>query len=225
VAESEEPKGTGSALDFMPVDTSLPVLGEAVQRCQGCGLYAFATQAVFGEGPPNADVMFVGEQPGDREDVAGAPFVGPAGQLLDRALVAAGIDRTKVYVTNIVKHFKWKRTVDSGRTPAKRRLHDKPNAYEVSACKPWLEAEIRDVRPKIVVCLGATAAQGLLGNSFRVTRQRGEFFPSELAPWITATVHPSSILRAEDEASRQKEMAEFIRDLEGVATRLAELGG
>jgi uracil-DNA glycosylase len=223
MAESDEPKGTGSALDFMPVDTSLPVLREAVQRCQGCGLYAFATQAVFGEGPRNADVMFVGEQPGDKEDVAGAPFVGPAGQLLDRALMAAGIDRSKVYVTNIVKHFKWKRTLTSGQAPSKRRLHDKPNAYEVTACKPWLEAEIRAVQPKIVVCLGATAAQGLLGNAFRVTRQRGEFFPSELAPLITATVHPSSILRAEDEASRQKEMAEFIRDLEGVAAKLAEL--
>jgi DNA polymerase len=219
----DEPKGTGSAMDFMPADSSLPVLRGAVQRCQGCGLYAFATQAVFGEGPRDADVMLVGEQPGDREDIAGAPFVGPAGQLLDRALVAAGIDRTKVYVTNIVKHFKWKRTLASGRVPGKRRLHDKPNAYEVSACKPWLEAEVRAVTPKIVVCLGATAAQGLLGSNFRVTRERGQFFPSDLAPFITATVHPSSILRAEDEATRQKEMAEFIRDLERVAMKLEEL--
>ena len=221
----EEPKGTGSARDFMPADPDLPVLRDAVQRCQGCGLYAFATQAVFGEGPRNADVMLVGEQPGDKEDVAGAPFVGPAGQLLDRALVAAGIDRAKVYVTNIVKHFKWKRTLAAGRAPGKRRLHEKPNAYEVTACKPWLEAEIGNVRPKIVACLGSTAAQGLLGNAFRVTRQRGEFFASDLAPFITATVHPSSILRATDEASRQHEMAQFISDLEGVARKLDELAG
>jgi DNA polymerase len=168
--------------------------------------------------------MFVGEQPGDKEDVAGAPFVGPAGQLLDRALVAAGIDRSKVYVTNIVKHFKWKHGPAGERPSGKRRLHDKPNAYEVSACKPWLEAEIGRVKPKIVVCLGSTAAQGLLGKDFRVTRQRGEFFQSDLAPFLTATVHPSSILRAADEASRQQEMADFIRDLERVAIKLEELG-
>jgi uracil-DNA glycosylase family protein len=194
--EPEEPKGTGSARDFMPADGSLPVLADAAQRCQGCGLYAFATQAVFGEGPRHAKVMLVGEQPGDKEDIAGSPFVGPAGQLLDRALLAAGIDRSKVYVTNIVKHFKWKHTATGAPTAGKRRLHDKPNAYEVTACKPWLEAEIANVQPKIVVCLGSTAAQGLLGKQFRVTKQRGEFFPSELAPFVTATVHPSSILRA-----------------------------
>jgi uracil-DNA glycosylase family protein len=220
----EEPKGTGSARDFMPADDSLPVLADAAQSCKGCGLYAFATQAVFGEGPRDADVMLVGEQPGDKEDIAGSPFVGPAGQLLDRALVAAGIDRSKVYVTNIVKHFKWKHDRTGARAPGKRRLHDKPNAYEITACKPWLEAEIAAVRPRIVVCLGSTAAQGLLGNQFRVTRQRGEFFASEIAAFITATVHPSSILRAPDEAARQSEMASFIRDLEGVAKRLEELG-
>src|SRR4051794_35587031 len=135
--DQEEPRGTGSAADFLPTDHSLPTLRDAAQRCEGCGLYAFATQAVFGEGPRSAAVMLVGEQPGDREDVAGSPFVGPAGQLLDRALVAAGIDRSTVYVTNMVKHFKWKRT---GYLPGKRRLHDKPNAYEISACRPWLEA-------------------------------------------------------------------------------------
>jgi uracil-DNA glycosylase len=221
---TEEPLGTGSARDFMPEDADLPVLRDAAQRCQGCGLYAFATQAVFGEGPRNAELMLVGEQPGDKEDVAGEPFVGPAGQLLDRALVAAGIDRSKVYVTNIVKHFKWKRTVASGSYPGKRRLHDKPNAYEVTACKPWLEAEIANVKPKIVVCLGSTAAQGLLGKDFRVTRQRGEFFPSDLAPFLTATVHPSSILRAADAGAREREMNEFIHDLERVAAKLAELG-
>jgi DNA polymerase len=221
---SDEPKGTGSARDFMPEGADLPVLRDAAQRCQGCGLYAFATQAVFGEGPRGAELMLVGEQPGDKEDVAGEPFVGPAGQLLDRALMAAGIDRSKVYVTNIVKHFKWKHGPAGERPSGKRRLHDKPNAYEVSACKPWLEAEIANVKPKIVVCLGSTAAQGLLGKDFRVTRQRGEFFTADFAPLITATVHPSSILRAADDASRQQEMAAFIRDLEGVAARLREMG-
>src|SRR3954447_5811732 len=180
--EAEEPRGTGSARDFMPADPAqqtLPVLRDAAQRCEGCGLYAFATQAVFGEGPRDATVMLVGEQPGDREDVAGEPFVGPAGQLLDRALVEAGIDRETVYITNMVKHFKWKRT---GYTPGRRRPQDKPNQYEVSACRPWLEAEIANVKPKIVVCLGATAAQGLLGDDFRVTKQRGQFFASDMAP-------------------------------------------
>lgn len=211
----------------MPADDSLPILRQSVQRCQGCGLYAFATQAVFGEGPGDADLMLVGEQPGDREDVAGEPFVGPAGQLLDRALMAAGIVRSNVYLTNVVKHFKWKHGAPERGTPSKRRLHDKPNAYEVNACKPWLEAEIRDVRPKIVVCLGSTAAQGLLGKDFRVTRQRGEFFPSDLAPFLAVTVHPSSILRAADDASRQQEMADFIRDLERdrYETRGVELTG
>jgi DNA polymerase len=207
----------------MPDGGTLPVLRDAAQRCQGCGLYAFATQAVFGEGPRDAEVMLVGEQPGDKEDIAGEPFVGPAGQLLDRALVAAGIDRSRVYVTNIVKHFKWKHDGSGARAPGKRRLHDKPNTYEVTACKPWLEAEIATVRPRIVVCLGSTAAQGLLGKQFRVTKQRGEFFASEIAPFIMATVHPSSILRAPDEAARQNEMAWFIRDLETVARRLEEL--
>ena len=220
---TDEPKGTGSANDFLPVERTLPALSDAVQKCRGCGLYAFATQAVFGEGSRNAELMLVGEQPGDREDVAGAPFVGPAGQLLDRALAAAGIDRKRVYLTNIVKHFKWKHVPTPNRPPGKRRLHDKPNTYEVTACKPWLEEEIRSVKPKLVVCLGSTAAQGLLGSSFRVTRQRGELFASDLAPLITATVHPSSILRAADDASRQSEMAEFIRDLERVAMKLEEL--
>ena len=218
-----EPRGTGSARDFLPATHSLPVLREAVQRCQGCGLYAFATQAVFGEGPRSADVMFVGEQPGDKEDLAGQPFVGPAGQLFDRALAAAGIDRSTVYVTNIVKHFKWKRTLGSTRAPGKRRLHDKPNTYEVTACKPWLETEIAAVKPRIVVCLGSTAAQGLLGKQFRVTKERGQFFESEAAALMMATVHPSSILRAASDADRQSEMAEFIRDLERVAEKLEEL--
>jgi uracil-DNA glycosylase len=221
---ADEPQGTGDARDFFPASPEISFLREAVQRCRGCGLYAHATQAVFGEGAIGAPVMLVGEQPGDKEDLAGHPFVGPAGQLLDRALEEAGIDRSLAYVTNVVKHFKWKRTVRAGGEPPKRRLHDKPNSYEVSACRPWLEAEIAQVKPKIVVCLGSTAAQALLGKDFRVTRQRGEFFASELAPFITATVHPSSILRAADAESREAEMRLFIDDLRAVATRLAELG-
>jgi len=164
--------------------------------------------------------MLVGEQPGDREDIAGAPFVGPAGQLLDRALVAAGIDRSTVYVTNMVKHFKWKRV---GYVPGKRRLHDKPNGYEVTACRPWLEAEIAAVAPRIVVCLGSTAAQGLLGKQFRVTKQRGQFLKSELAPFVVATIHPSAILRAPDEISREHEFGEFVANLRLVADKLREL--
>ena len=220
----QEPRGTGTAADFLPERETLAQLRQAVQGCQGCGLYAHATQAVFGEGSRGAEVMLVGEQPGDKEDLAGQPFVGPAGQLLDRALQSAGIDRSLAYVTNMVKHFKWKRGAHASAAPPKRRLHDKPNAYEVGACRPWLEAEIRQVQPKIVVCLGSTAAQALLGKSFRVTRERGLFFEWDLAPLITATVHPSSILRAPDAAAREREMAEFIRDLGGVAEKLAELG-
>jgi uracil-DNA glycosylase family protein len=212
-----EAGGTGTAIDFFPADQSLPSLREAAAGCRGCGLYANATQTVFGEGRTSAEIMLVGEQPGDKEDLAGAPFVGPAGRLLDTALTEAGIDRTKVYVTNVVKHFKW-------RPVGKRRLHDKPNAAEVTACRPWLEAEIAQVRPRIVVCLGATAAQALLGKTFRVTRERGQFFEWSLAPFITATVHPSSILRAADERAREIEMREFIRDLTGVAARMNELG-
>jgi DNA polymerase len=220
---TDEPRGTGSARDFMPgARAGLPTLASAAQRCQGCGLYAFATQAVFGEGPRDAEVMLVGEQPGDREDVAGQPFVGPAGQLLDRALAEAGIDRSTVYLTNIVKHFKWKHPASAERPAGKRRLHDKPNAYEVSACKPWLEAEIARVKPRIVVCLGATAAQGMLGDQFRVTRQRGEFFPTVDGPQISATIHPSAVLRAADAAAREREFAALVRDLKLVATHLQE---
>src|SRR5687768_17262557 len=217
----DEPRGTGSARDFMPGPRAgLPTLASAAHRCQGCGLYAFATQAVFGEGPRDATLMLVGEQPGDREDVAGHPFVGPAGQLLDRALAEAGIDRATVYLTNIVKHFKWKHPASGERPSGKRRLHDKPNAYEVSACKPWLEAEIARVRRRVVVCLGATAAQGLLGETFRVTRQRGELFPTPGGPVITATIHPSAVLRAADAAAREREFAGLVHDLKLVAKRL-----
>jgi uracil-DNA glycosylase family protein len=211
-----EAGGTGSARDFFPPDPSLPSLRDAAAECRGCGLYANATQTVFGEGEQGAKLMLVGEQPGDKEDLAGAPFVGPAGKLLDSALAEAGIDRRTVYVTNVVKHFKW-------RPVGKRRLHDKPNAAEVSACRPWLEAEIAQVRPLIVACLGATAAQALIGKTFRVTRDRGQFFASDLAPFITATVHPSSILRAADQASREVEMRELIRDLTAIAAKLDEV--
>jgi DNA polymerase len=181
-----------------------------VQECRGCPLYASATQAVFGEGAGHAEVMVVGEQPGDKEDLAGRPFVGPAGRLLNEALDQAGIDRARTYVTNAVKHFKWQ-----GR--GKRRIHQKPTWSESMACRPWLEAELDAVRPRIVVALGATAAQSLLGKEFRVTRQRGELLDSSLAEHVLATVHPSSILRQRDEEARRSELAAFVADLRVVA--------
>ncbi len=208
--------GTGSAGDFLPSDPTLERMRAAVQGCRGCGLYARATQAVFGQGSTRAEVMLLGEQPGDKEDVAGQPFVGPSGKLLDTALVEARIDRTLAYVTNAVKHFKWKQMPGGG----KRRLHDKPNAYEITACRPWLEQEIAQVRPAILVCLGATAAQAVLGPGFRVTRDRGRFFLSELGPLVLATIHPSAILRSDDRAA---EMGGFIGDLRLVADKLVEL--
>jgi DNA polymerase len=185
-------------------------LREAALACRACDLWKTGTQTVFGEGSPGAEVMFVGEQPGDREDIEGKPFVGPAGRILDEALKAAGIDRSKVYVTNAVKHFKW---IARG----KRRLHQKPNAAEIEACSPWLRAEIDVVRPELIVCLGATAAQALLGSDFRVSRQRGQFFSLPGMPVITATVHPSSILRAPDDETQALEMQTFIADLRKVA--------
>ena len=211
-------KATGvpatSAEPFLPADRSLVALQEAALACRGCDLYERGTQTVFGEGRPEAILMLVGEQPGDQEDRQGRPFVGPAGQLLDRALQAAGIDRQAVYVTNAVKHFKWQ-------PRGKRRIHQKPNAAEVSACRPWLQAEIASVRPRVIVCLGATAAQSLLGPSFRVTKQRGQPVPSPLAPSVVATIHPSAILRAPDDQTREVEMELFIRDLRTVAPLLA----
>jgi DNA polymerase len=197
------------------VATPLEVLRAEAAGCQACDLWQCGTQTVFGEGPEHALLMLVGEQPGDREDVEGHPFVGPAGALLDRALEEAGIDRAAVYVTNAVKHFKWT-------AKGKRRIHQKPNAGEVEACRPWLEAEMAAVRPRIVVALGATAAQALLGKDFRVTKHRGEFFDQEDGPVITATVHPSSILRAPDD-TRQREMAALVDDLRTVVKRLAEI--
>jgi len=168
---------------------------------------------VFGEGDPHARVMLVGEQPGNEEDLAGRPFVGPAGKLLDRALAAAGIDRARVYVTNVVKHFKWE-------PRGKRRIHAKPNAAEIAACRPWLDAELELIKPEILLCLGATAAQALLGRTFRVSKERGKFVPSPLAPHVLATVHPSAILRAPDEATRHAEMDRFVADLKKVGALL-----
>ena len=204
-----------SAAQFLPRTHTLPALREAAKDCRGCELYERGTQTVFGEGTTAADLMLVGEQPGDYEDRQGKPFVGPAGRLLDKALDKAGIDRSSVYVTNAVKHFKWE-------PRGKRRIHQKPNAREVSACKPWLEAEISAVKPKVIVALGATAAQSLLGSQFRVSRQRGQLVSSPLAPNVMATVHPSSILRAQDDETREVEMGLFVKDLEKVAPLLRE---
>ena len=207
---------TGTAADLIPPRPTLRKLQEAAASCTACHLYKLGTQTVFGEGPRSADVMLVGEQPGDKEDLAGEPFVGPAGQLLDRALAAAGIDRKTVYVTNVVKHFKWE-------ARGKRRIHKKPNLSEITACKPWLEAELQVVKPRAVVCLGATAAQALLGKQFRVTAQRGEFVDSDLAPLVSATVHPSSILRGPPE-EREKALQGLTADLARVAEGLRDLG-
>lgn len=189
-----------------PNSNSLSAVCEAARACTACHLYRHATQTVFGEGPKTARMMLVGEQPGDYEDVAGRPFVGPAGKIMDRALEEAGIDRKQVYVTNVVKHFKWE-------PRGKRRLHKKPNSREIAACRPWLEAEIRLVRPKLVVALGSTAGQTIFGPSFRVTRERGKILSSKLAPRVVATVHPSSLLRQIDEESRHREYKNFVADL------------
>ena len=202
-----------SAEPFLPASLELPALREAVQGCRGCPLYADATQAVFGEGAAGAAVVLVGEQPGDREDLDGRPLVGPAGRELDLGLEAAGIDRREVYVTNAVKHFKFEQR-------GKRRIHQKPNWTELAACRPWLDAELAVVRPRVVVCLGATAAQSLLGRSFRVTRQRGQPLDGgPLAEAIVATVHPSAILRAPEE-TRHAERDAFHADLKVVAALL-----
>src|SRR6266852_1296246 len=201
-----------SAASLVPQNPSLEKLRAVAARCRACDLWKTGTQTVFGEGQASARVMFVGEQPGDREDLAGRPFVGPAGMLLDRALVQAGIDRNQVYVTNAVKHFKW---VPDER--GKRRIHKKPSASEINACRPWLDAELAVVKPEVLVCLGATAAQSLLGKDFSVSRRRGELVESGLAPYVMATVHPSSILRAIDHESRRLQMESFVADLRKVA--------
>jgi uracil-DNA glycosylase family protein len=203
-----------TAAPLIPPRPTLRALRQAAASCRACDLWKRGTQTVFGEGARNALVMFVGEQPGNDEDLAGRPFVGPAGKLLDRALEEVGIDRRQTYVTNVVKHFKWE-------PKGKRRIHAKPDVVEITACLPWLQAEIDVVKPRAVVCLGATAAQALLGRKFKVTQQRGQFVPSPLAPLVTATVHPSSILRAPDDETRRAERARFVADLEKVAKALS----
>ncbi len=204
-----------SAARFVPENPTLPELREAARGCTACPLHETGTQTVFGEGPEQAVAMFVGEQPGDSEDRSGRPFVGPAGQQFDRCLEEAGIDRSHAYATNAVKHFKW---VPKGR----RRIHSKPNTMEIRACFPWLEAEIAVVKPRVLVCLGATAAQALLGADFRVSRDRGRFVQSPLAPYVLATVHPSSLLRVEDREAQQAAIREFVADLRKAAEALAE---
>ena len=196
----------------VPANATLEQLRAAAAHCKACDLWKTGTQTVFGEGSSTAEVMFVGEQPGDREDLAGRPFVGPAGMLLDRALQEAGIERDQVYVTNVVKHFKWVRD-----ERGKRRIHKKPNAAEIKACRFWLEAELKVIKPRVLVCLGATAAQALLGKNFSVTRQRGELVKSPLTPYVLATVHPSSLLRMPEEKDRHAAMARFVEDLRKVA--------
>jgi uracil-DNA glycosylase family protein len=199
----------GSALEYLPSRHDLRSLKEAAEHCQGCHLYQQATQVVFGEGRVHAALFLVGEQPGDREDQHGRPFVGPAGLLLDKCLESAGIDRREVYVTNAVKHFKWE-------PRGKIRLHKKPNSLEIAACRPWLEAEIEAVQPQVIVCLGATAAQDLLGPQFRLTKHRGEVFPTQFGP-ITATIHPSAILRMPEPEAKEAEIASLVTDLKVAA--------
>jgi len=199
-----------TAAPLVPPRPTVKKLRESAAGCKACPLWKTGTQTVFGEGSPRSQVMFVGEQPGDQEDRVGKPFVGPAGKLFDKALEEAGIDRSLTYVTNVVKHFKWK-------GQGKRRIHQKPSWSEIAACFPWLEAELAVVKPRVLVCLGATAAQALLGRQFRVTQQRGERVESALAPVVIATVHPSSILRADD---REAEFRAFVRDLKTIAAEL-----
>ena len=198
------------AWDLIPPKPTLSALKNAAAGCHACDLWKKGTQTVFGEGSRQSTVMFIGEQPGNEEDLTGKPFVGPAGRLFDNALEAAGIDRKQTYVTNVVKHFKWE-------PRGKRRIHKKPNSMEIAACRPWLETEIALVKPDVIVALGATAAQALIGPQFRVTKQRGEFISSTLAPYVMATVHPSSILRAPDDETRQLELRRFINDLKKLA--------
>jgi DNA polymerase len=202
---------SSSILELIPPRAGIGELQKISKSCRACDLWKNATQTVFGEGAKQADIIFIGEQPGDQEDRVGHPFVGPAGKLLDQALADAGIERSDVYVTNVVKHFKW--------TPAergKRRIHKKPRASEIAACRPWLDAELNSIKPKVIVCLGATAAQALLGNGFRVTKERGKAVPSIFDAQVLATVHPSSILRAPDDESRRLEFSEFVKDLREV---------
>jgi DNA polymerase len=208
-----------TAEPFLPAKITLPALREASKSCKGCDLYKCATQTVFGEGSNDVRVMFVGEQPGDQEDLAGKPFVGPSGKMLDSILEKVGIDRAQVYVTNAVKHFKFEQR-------GKRRIHSKPSARQIAACKPWLKAEVQVIRPDVIVALGATAAQAMLGNSFKVTQHRGEAIrDTTWGPCVMATVHPSSLLRAPDEAARREAMAAFERDLRALKKQMDALKG
>jgi uracil-DNA glycosylase len=202
-----------SALEYLPARHDLRTLQEAATHCEGCDLYKHATQVVFGEGRVHAALFLLGEQPGDREDQQGRPFVGPAGQLLDKCLESAGIDRREVYVTNAVKHFKWE-------PRGKTRLHKKPNSLEIAACRPWLEVELEAVQPQVIVCLGATAAQDLLGSQFRLTRHRGEVFPTKYGP-VTATIHPSAILRMPEPEAKVEEIASLVADLKAAAKHVS----
>ena len=204
-----------TAAPLVPEEPTIPKLKSTAADCKACDLWKSGTQTVFGEGSPDARVMLVGEQPGDQEDIQGRPFVGPAGRILNKALDEAGIDRKQVYVTNAVKHFKWE-------PRGKRRIHKKPNTLEITACRPWIEAEIEVVKPQVIVCLGATAAQALLGRDFKVSTQRGVWVKSPLAPFVIATVHPSSLLRAPDDDTRRLEMERFIADLKRVHEALDE---
>jgi DNA polymerase len=203
-----------TAAPFVPPDATLPLLQLASKECKGCHLFEQATQTVFGEGPGSARVIMIGEQPGDQEDTQGRPFVGPAGRLLDKALEEAGVDRRIVYVTNAVKHFKFE-------PRGKRRIHQKPTALEINACRPWLEAELAVIQPEVVVCLGATAAQAIMGPKFRVTQERGKLFPHAGVPWVMATVHPSSLLRTPEREKRQAEFALFVEDLKQIRKKVA----
>jgi len=211
--DDANPSGTRTAAPFVPESTSVRVLNAAAHECRGCDLYKTATQVVFGAGPKKARVMFVGEQPGDQEDRQGQPFIGPAGALLDKALDDAGIPRDEVYVTNAVKHFKWE-------PRGKRRIHKKPRASEIKACRPWLEAELRAVKPAVIVCLGATAAQSVFGSQFKLMQQRGQVLPSTLAPQAVATIHPSAVLRAPDSEGRREAYEMLVADLKVVARAL-----
>jgi uracil-DNA glycosylase family protein len=199
-------KSSAAKQGFLPFSGTLQELAQQAKKCRNCDLWHNAMQTVFGEGGPTAKIMMIGEQPGNQEDIEGKPFVGSAGKLLDKLLTEAGIDRKKVYVTNAVKHFKWE-------PRGKRRIHKKPNAHEIAACRPWLEAEIAALRPVAIVCLGATAAHAIFGRTFRVTQHRGEFMPSQLAPYVMATIHPSAILRAPDDVTRHEEEKSFVTDL------------
>ncbi len=205
-----------TAAPLIPPRPTINKLRDAAAECKACDLWKTGTQTVFGEGKQSSLIMFIGEQPGDKEDLSGRPFVGPAGALLDKSLEAAGIDRSKVYVTNVVKHFKWE-------PRGKRRIHKKPNGVEITACRPWLQSEIRVIKPRAIICLGSTAAQAVIGPKFKVSIQRGLFVPSDLAEYVTATVHPSSILRAPSDEARRVERQRFVDDLKKIRAALGNI--